>query len=143
LVIGSHSSVIPLKRDFLSTIGGTCAFEAKIMRFSWVWFWLSRYRKRGKKNFKFAVLGAQVAARLIENWPQKGTKNIRLRPDSIGTTDGQAKRNWTRIYFVWRDVYIGIRQRRINFLDADCTEKYSHKFCFDGDCGCGYCVIGR
>jgi hypothetical protein len=29
--------------------------------------------------------------------PRKSTKNIRLRPDSIGTTDGQAKKNQVQI----------------------------------------------
>jgi hypothetical protein len=76
LVIGNRSLVIPFKihrrqgyggqRDFLSTIGGTCAIEAKILGFSEVRFWLSRYRKRGKKILKLAVFGAQVPAILIE-----------------------------------------------------------------------------
>jgi hypothetical protein len=65
LVIGNRSFVIPFKRDCLSTIGGTCAFDAKISGFLGVRFQLSRCGVRNKKNFKFTVFGVRVAALLI------------------------------------------------------------------------------
>jgi len=34
-------------------------------------------------------------------------------------------------------------QKYSTFLDADCTEKYSHKFWFDGDCGFGKGLLGK
>jgi hypothetical protein len=62
------------------------------MWFSGVRFLLSRYRKRGKKNFKFAVFGAQVAAHLIDNWPQKGTKNRSPTENQVSNSRGSALR---------------------------------------------------
>jgi hypothetical protein len=44
--------VIPFKRDCLSTVGGTCAFDAK----NWEFFegrrFVTIYTERGKKNFE-------------------------------------------------------------------------------------------
>jgi hypothetical protein len=58
--------VIPFKRDYLSTIGGTCAFDAKKVldtRFSML---ITRCGKRSKRIFRLAVFDIEVPAVLIE-----------------------------------------------------------------------------
>jgi hypothetical protein len=60
LIIGNSSKEFPFqKKDILPKIKRTCAFDAKIVGFSGVRFWLRRYNKRGKKIFDLAVFGVQ------------------------------------------------------------------------------------
>jgi hypothetical protein len=52
LVIGNRSSVIPFKRDCLSTIGGTCAFLSKNGTFFEGRKFVTTYTERDRKNFE-------------------------------------------------------------------------------------------